>query len=222
MAQFTFGEGRPRGRTLLWCIGVGGYLLFLWWYTNTGGPLSNAEIAEFVERMRQSGEPSERIARLRRFMSEDDGGQFLMVNLVDMADTPKAVPGVPTGETSEAMLARYMAHMTPELLKRAGHPVFAGEAIFRAMDLTGIDGAERWTDFALMRYRSRRDLLEIALNPVFADKHVFKIAALQKTIAFPVAPGLYLSDPRLLLLLVLFPVLLLGHALLPGRTQRFL
>lgn len=221
MAQFTFGRGRPKGRTLLWCIGVGSYLLFLWWYTNTGGPLSSAEIAEFVEQMRQSGDSSERIDRLRRFMSEDDGGQFLMVNVIDMAETPKAVPGVPPGESSEAMLARYMAHMTPELLKRAGHPVFAGRAIFNAMDLTGIEGAERWTDFALMRYRSRRDLLEIGLNPAFADVHGFKIAALQKTIAYPVAPSLYFSDPRLLLLPLLALVLLLGHMLLPGRSQRF-
>ena len=32
---------------------------------------------------------------------------------------------------------------------------------------------------------------KIGLAPVFADKHVFKVAALEKTIAYPVEPTLY-------------------------------
>ena len=96
-----------------------------------------------------------------------------------------------------------MEHMYPELLKRASHPIFSGNAVFYSMDVLGIEGAERWTQAALMRYRSRRDIVEIASNPVFQGKHEFKIAALDKTIAYPVETQLYLSDPRLLLLLVL-------------------
>ena len=54
-----------------------------------------------------------------------------------------------------------------------------------------------------MRYRSRRDLLEIAMNPEFAGSHEFKIAAMQKTIAFPIDPWVQAGDPRLLLALIL-------------------
>ena len=35
-----------------------------------------------------------------------------------------------------------------------------------------------WPVGAGMRYRSRRDLLEIATNPAFAGRHEFKVAAI--------------------------------------------
>ena len=53
-----------------------------------------------------------------------------------------------------------------------------------------------------MRYRSRRDLMEIATNPAFQGSHEFKIAAMNKTIAFPIDPWFHLGDPRLLLALL--------------------
>ena len=193
-------------RSGLWLAGAVVYAAFFWWYTNTGGALSPAEIDRFTETMRQNGSAPEQIANLRRFMAEDEGDQFLMVNVIDLADTPAALPDVPADATSADLLGRYMAHMYPELFKRACHPAFAGRAVFQAMDLAGIDAAEHWTDAALVRYRSRRDLLEIGLNPIFAQKHDFKLAALEKTIAYPVEASLYLSDARLLLALVLLVV----------------
>jgi hypothetical protein len=62
---------------------------------------------------------------------------------------------------------------------------------------------ETWSIAAGMRYRSRRDLLEIGTNPAFSGRHEFKIAAMQKTIAFPIDPWFQLGDPRLVLALVL-------------------
>ncbi len=205
------------GRLLLWLASALLYGAFFWWYTNTSGPLSDDEIDTFVEQMRSAGRDPEQIAELRRFMAQDDGRQFLMVNVLHMADTPKPVPGVPADESADAVLSRYMAHMYPELAKRASHPVFAGSAIFATMDVTGIEGAEKWTSAALMRYRSRRDLLEIAMNPVFREKHVFKMAALEKTIAFPVRPQLFFSDARLLLFLALLAAVALVDAVLRRR-----
>ena len=82
------------------------------------------------------------------------------------------------------------------------------------MDLLGIEGAESWDQFAIMRYRSRRDLLEIATNPIFDEKHDFKMAALEKTIAVPVEPQIYFSDPRLILFLVLFFLVAVADALI--------
>ncbi len=50
-----------------------------------------------------------------------------------------------------------------------------------------------------MRYRSRRDMLEISSNPAFHGSHEFKVAAMAKTIAFPLDPWFHLGDPRLVL-----------------------
>ena len=183
-------------RFWLWFAPLLAWLLFAFWYTNTAGPLSEAEISAYTERMQQDGAEIQRIESLRRFMEEDDGGQFLMVNLLHRSANPDA----------GAQMDRYMAHMTPELLKRASHPMLAGDAVFLAMDLVGIDGAEEWSMVGVVRYRSRRDLLDIAFDPRFAGEHEFKIASLEKTIAVPVRPTLHFSDARLLLLLVLLSV----------------
>lgn len=199
-------------RRWLWLAGLAVYAAFCWWYTNTSGPLDVEEVAEFAAAMRDSGSTPERIANLRRFMAEDDGRQFLMVNVLDVAENPPPVPGAPAGASASELLDRYMAYMYPAMFSRASHPVFSGGAVFGAMDLAGFGDhphAGQWTQAALVRYRSRRDLMEIALNPEFGERHPFKIAALEKTIAFPVSPNLYLSDGRVLLLFLLLPVLML-------------
>ena len=206
---------------VLWFASALVYAVFCWWYTNTGGPLSDDEIEGFLDAMRANDSAPERIANLRRFMEEDDGGQFLMVNVIDLAATPKAGPGVPAGESASALMAHYMDHMIPELLSRACHPALAGDAIFEAMDMAGVEDlptAERWTSFGLVRYRSRRDLLEIGLAPAFSGEHEFKVAALEKTIAYPVEPTLYFSDPRLLLLFALVAVAALADRFLLRRS----
>ncbi len=71
------------------------------------------------------------------------------------------------------------------------------------MDLMNADGMEKWSTGAGMRYRSRRDVLEISSNPAFAGSHEFKIAAMRKTIAFPIDPWIQLGDPRVVLALLL-------------------
>ena len=84
----------------------------------------------------------------------------------------------------------------------------------RASGLWGIDGAERWDQGLLVRYRSRRDVMDqvvaIAESSRAGDNiHRYKIAALEKTIAFPLDPWFHLGDPRLVLAL-LFLVIGLG------------
>ena len=111
---------------------------------------------------REPPPPAEGLARLRAFMEEDTGDDFVMVNVIDMYDTPLQIDGDEPGDTSEQVLGKYMAYMYPALFSRASHPVFAGQAANTAMDLMNADGMESWTQGAGMRYRSRRDLFEIA------------------------------------------------------------
>ena len=70
------------------------------------------------------------------------------------------------------------------------------------MGLDGVEGIETWDQAGMMRYRSRRDMLEIVTNPQFAGRHDFKFAAIEKTIAYPIDPWFHLGDPRLLLAFV--------------------
>ena len=185
----------------IWLVLVGLYAAFFSWYTSFGGPLSDKEIAHMMAQI-ESREPPvspERIALIRRFMEEDTGDDFVMVNLIDMYDTPLQIEGVEPGESSQDVLGKYMEYMYPALFSRACHPVFYGQAANSAMDIMNASGMESWTTGAGMRYRSRRDMLEIAGNPAFAGSHEFKVAAMAKTIAFPIDPWFQLGDPRLVL-----------------------
>ena len=191
-----------RGRVWLWLGPALLWLAFCFWYTNTAGAFTPEETAAVTAQLQENGASPERIDQIKQFMAGDAGGQFLMVNLLHSA--PR--------EGADESMDRYMAHMLPAMLKRASHPMLFGPVVAPAMDLAGIEGAQTWTTVGVVRYRSRRDLLAIAFDPVFNDKHEFKLGALTKTIAVPVEPALYLSDPRMLLLLALLAVVGLVNA----------
>ncbi|MEC8144190.1 MAG: hypothetical protein VX065_03945 [Pseudomonadota bacterium] len=38
---------------------------------------------------------------------------------------------------------------------------------------------------AMMRYRSRHDMLAMVMNPVFADGYIYKLAAIERTFNYP-------------------------------------
>jgi hypothetical protein len=190
-------------RMKLWLFPALLYAIFVFWYTDFGGPLSDEEVEDFIEVMTNNGVAPEKVDYYTQFLRNDTGRQFLMVNNIDMSENPPAVAGAPANADAGTLMGLYMEHMIPELLKRACHPVLMGPAVYSAIDITGIEGAEQWTDAALFRYRSRRSFMEIISNPDILGPHDFKLAALDKTIAYPMETDLYLGDPRLLLGLIL-------------------
>lgn len=191
-----------------WLILGAVYIGFFFWYTDMGGKLSQEEIQIFIKKYEQniindgvspdSEEFQLRIDFLKRFMEEDNGKQFIMVNNIEMNKNPGDVVGANPGESADQLMSRYMEYMWPNLLKRASHPIFMSNAVYQSMDLVGIEGAETWDQAALMRYKSRRTMMEIVTNPDMMDRHEFKIAALQKTIAYPVEPFGFYSDMRVI------------------------
>ena len=194
-----------------WFILIFIYCTFFVWYTDLGGKLDPDEIATYLVKMQDNREavgffsPAEKVkakeqgAIIEEFMREDSGRQFFVVNNIDMSENPQYVEGAQPGEDADQLMGRYMEHMYAELFKRASHPVFLGNAVSPAIDIVGIENAKSWDSAALMRYKSRRAFMEIVSNPKMLGKHEFKIAALNKTIAYPVETVVYLSDPRLLL-----------------------
>ena len=184
------------------------YGLFFTWYTDFGGKLSDDEIKSYYSKFESNALKDGRVLNprgmdlIQKFMEEDSGKQFLMVNVIDMSENPTFPDGTVSEESADNLMNEYMEHMYGEILKRASHPVFMGSAVNGSMDLVGIENAEVWETAALIRYKSRRAFLEIVTHPKMNSKHKYKIAALEKTIAFPVENRLYLGDPRLLLGLI--------------------
>jgi hypothetical protein len=188
-----------------WLVLAALYAAFFSWYTSFKGPLTAEEIEHYLALSAELNPdaPPEYTANLRKFMEQDTGDDFVMINIVDMYDRPLQVDGVDPDESADEVLAKYMEYMFPAMLSRASHPVFMGVSVApRAMDIMNAEGMEVWDSAAGVRYRSRRDLLEIGTNPAFQGRHEFKVAAMAKTIAFPVDPFNYLGDPRLVLALL--------------------
>ena len=187
------------------------YSSFFIWYTDLGGKLSDEEIKSFISQLERNGVqdniPEDRarvfLSSMTKFMKEDSGKQFFMVNIIDMSDNPTFSDGTSANDSADNLMNKYMEHMYPELFKRASHPVFFSSAVSDAMDVVGIKNAKVWETAVLMRYQSRRSFLEIVANPDLLGEHEYKVAALEKTIAFPAEPELYLGDPRMILGLLL-------------------
>ena len=209
-------------RRKLWLGSIVLYALFFSWYTDFGGPLTETEIQAHIAKTANldlGGDPLSRGALLE-FMRNDTGGQFLMFNAVDLAKNPPQMEGAPPDADGQALIDLYMEHMIPALLSRASHPVAVGKSVADSLDLLGIEGAQSWSHGAIMRYRSRRTLIDIIGNPEFYSRHDFKLAGLEKTIAYPIEPRIYVGDLRLLIGLFMLAITALLDARLTHREAK--
>ena len=69
------------------------YSIFFIWYSNLSGPLNDEEIDSFMKVISErSGNDEQNIQRLRKFMEEDDGKDFFMVNFLDYNESPETMP----------------------------------------------------------------------------------------------------------------------------------
>ena len=58
------------------------YIVFFAWYTNLNKPLTDLEVESYIESLKQSSNNEESLNVLKKFLSNDDGKQFIMVNPV--------------------------------------------------------------------------------------------------------------------------------------------
>lgn len=189
----------------MWLLLAIVYAVFFSWYTSFGGPLTEEEIDYYIDTFNEQNPdaPAENRTNVRRFMEQDTGDDFVVVNVVGRYEKPQQIEGISPDDTTEEVLAEYMEYMYVALVSRASHPIFAGAVASQGNFFLNAPAMEHWTQAAGVRYRSRRDLLEITSNPAFSAIHEFKIAALAKTIAVSVDPWFHLGDPRLILALFL-------------------
>ncbi len=182
----------------IWFAALGLYAAFTFWYVNTKGALSADEVDAFLEKFRAiKGMTPETLKAGREFLESDDGGEFVMVNLLQMAPSPVAPPDGGEPQPSSEVMGRYTAHFMPALFRRAGHPIFMGVTAASYLDQWNVAPDPGWTATGLVRYRSRRDMAELTVDPAFDDAHEYKIAALASTAAFPVTPMLRVFSPRI-------------------------
>lgn len=183
-----------------WIIAFVLFAICCWWYTDFGGPLTEAEISRYQENLRvQHGADEAMLRKWTDFMETDQGNDFFMVNALDLSTKPRRLKGVPPNLSSEEVMQIYLEYVVSEMLMRGSHPVFAGDAVGQALDTVGVDGLmapNQWDSGAVVRYRSRRTFMDIVTAQGMEGYHVFKQAALQKTIAYPIETNTLIGDLR--------------------------
>ena len=196
------------------------YVAFLVWYGGRGKPLSDAEVDALLAEMRkragkqgQAGGESPILQQFRDLARSDDGRDYYMVNLLKFRKTALYPAGSPYGDDPMAANARYNRAIIPLLLKHGGHPVFDSLVQGRFIHP---DGADDWDHVAMVRYRSRRDMLKMAIEIAGKGVDIHKWAALEKTQVFPVRPLVSLVFIRATVAVLLLAIAVLLHLLLSG------
>ena len=171
----------------IWLTASALYLAFLYWYINWSGPIAAEEIDSYIEKFSKgSGAAHTDADVVRRFMEEDDGKEFVMQNFVTLHSGKMSHPVTGEQVNPQDVLAGYFKPFAKELFKRGGHPVFMTRKVGGYIDSWNCDKDPQWAETAMMRYKCRRDLIELASDQRFSDIHIFKTSAIDKTVSFPV------------------------------------
>lgn len=203
---------------LPWGLALLAYALFLAWYVNWRGPLSKAEVQSVLADLIATGlemDGRNDPATLQAFFEADDGREFFMLNLVRFApgDIPDPESGAP--KPARQVMEGYTRMFLPALFARGGHPAIAARKIGGYFDAWGVEADPGWSIIGYMRYRSRRDLAALVLDPRFAGAHEFKFAAMPQTYSFPTKPQIMtLAGPKVWVALALALAAALGHIVL--------
>jgi len=189
---------------VLICLGL--YVLFLLWHERwLSSPLRPGEAAAALQG-KYADMPQDERAAFESFMDRDDGKPFYMVNLIQYRTHAEYPDGrLPDGASAAGMTGRQAGHryermVIPELLKRGCYPVFVSWKLSPFLSAGG--DTDFFEQVAVVRYRSRRDMLSMVAGPAFVAGVPHKWASLERTVAVPTRLFL-LADARVLVPLAL-------------------
>jgi len=201
------------------------YGLFSFWYFNWQGPITPAEVEEFMQRFDESsgGLTTDRDT-FRKFLEEDDGNEFVMMNQLQLIEGKANHPVTGENMSAAELANEYSEPFMRALMQRGGVPVFMARRVGGNIDSWNADQNLSFSAAAMMRYRSRRDIVDIALDPAFNDSHLFKLAAFERTISYPTQMLMSTSlRPPIAVLLVLMLLVSLAQNtlfLIKRRAER--
>ena len=180
--------------TLIWLIALLTYALFYFWYIGFRSRVTPAEIERTMAILDAGLVDETRKSHLSHLLANDDGKDFVMVNLLELAK--------PRKESSKNLNA-YQKIFLGQLLRKAGHPILIARAASGNIENVACQEFDNWTAAGMVRYRSRRDLMEILPATIGSEHHELKLSALDKTFAFPASPWFVVGGPKLLVPLLI-------------------
>jgi len=183
----------------IWVGALLAYLAFRLWYDGLRKPLTAEEVEEYTRLLEQREDfDALDLAVMRKFLEEDDGKEFIMMNLLQFNPSPMKHPDTGQDARADSVLQEYFRPFMGQVVRRAGHPVITGRAVGGYLDAWNTPPDPGWHAAGLVRYRSRRDCIELSLaSERFQEIHKYKIAALKQTFAFPAQTQMSLyASPR--------------------------
>ena len=191
--------------TFIWGIAALLYVGFWFWYIGISRKITSDEVESTINLLQtRSNYSVKQIDAIRHFFEQDDGKDFVMVNLLELKEPM---------QQSRKNRAAYQKVFLGNLLKRAGHPVFIARAASGNLEDIGC-GTDNWTAAGMVRYRSRRDLLEVLPATVGSEHHELKLESLVRTFAYPGAPWTLIGGPKLIVPMALALIAALLHLVL--------
>ncbi|MEZ5502982.1 MAG: hypothetical protein R3E50_10100 [Halioglobus sp.] len=194
--------------SLIWAGAAVAYGLFWWWYVGFRPRITPGEVEETMRLfdLHGMGTPAQR-EHVRYFLANDDGRDFVMVNLLHLK---------PPVAESRRKLDTYQKVFLGALLRKAGHPVLIARAASGNVENVACEHADNWSAAGMIRYRSRRDLMEMLPSTIGSEHHGLKLDALEKTLAFPSSRWFVLGGPRIVVALAIALVAALLQLALHG------
>jgi hypothetical protein len=149
--------------------------VLMYWYQWSASALLPSEVNEYMTKIEaQTQRPGARhdLPALRKFLVEDDGEPVYTVNLYSFHDVADYPADSEFGGTGTEAYDRFSNVMISLMVKRGSHPVY------------GSDWADRsnsnWDRIIIVRYRSRRDLVDLFATDQFAEASLHKWASLRE------------------------------------------
>jgi len=160
---------------------------FYAWHTPLRGPLTDAEINAFMATQAATGGTDwADEAAFEAFLRNDDGRPFVMINLMEYRETAEySEKHLPSTEiTGSEAGALYGQSVLPQLLLRGSYPVALATRYNTIINSVG-ETAGKFEAFAMVRYRSRRDLIDMLASDAFKEANFHKWASLENTLVAP-------------------------------------
>ncbi|MEM6322869.1 MAG: hypothetical protein AAF748_04260 [Pseudomonadota bacterium] len=206
-----------RKTTILLAPLLSALLAFYAWHTPLRGPLTDAEVDAFMATQAEvMGTSWADESAFEAFLRADDGRPFVMLNLMAYRETAEypADDAPATAITGKEADRLYGQAVLPQLLLRGSYPVARATRYNTIINSVG-ETAGAFGSFAMVRYRSRRDLVDMLSSDAFRAVNVHKWASLENTLVAPMNNGVSF---RFIGSIPLF--LLIGIAVVLARFRR--
>lgn len=194
------------------------FLALMYWYEWSARTLTLSEVNAYmatIEAQTQNPGPQHDLPALRKLLEEDDGKPIYTANLYkfnEVADYPEDSDFSGTGEEA---YDRFSSVMISLMTKRGSHPIYGSSWADEANS--------KWDRIVIVRYRSRRDLVDLFATDAFAEVSLHKWASLREHDRMLVH-ALHIPDGRYIAMLIALVAGIVVYAvgrILLNRSWRF-